>query len=99
MATTTLVMTVRVPDTPDVTMVPLKVSLPLAAAAVGPATVAEMASAIAAASSAPRWQMRILADRVIYRGLRYASSRPAGSDRQCPAVRAEQAQDQAFTQV
>lgn len=93
MATTTLVMTVRVPDTPDVTMVPL------AAAAVGPATVAEMASAIAAASSAPRWQMRILADRVIYRGLRYASSRPAGSDRQCPAVRAEQAQDQAFTQV
>ena len=35
LVTTALVMTVRVPDTPEVTMVPLNVSLPLAAAAAG----------------------------------------------------------------
>jgi hypothetical protein len=49
----TLVMTVRVPDTPEVTMVPLNVSLPLVAAAAGKAVAAEMASAISVASSAP----------------------------------------------
>ena len=38
LVTTALVMTVRVPDTPEVTMVPLNVSLPLAAAAAGAAT-------------------------------------------------------------
>lgn len=37
LVTTALVMTVRVPDTPEVTMVPLNVSLPLAAAAAGAA--------------------------------------------------------------
>ena len=49
----TVVMTVRVPDTPEVTMVPLSVSCPLVAAAAGKAVAVEMASAIPAASNAP----------------------------------------------
>src|SRR5260370_38159057 len=43
----------RVPDTPEVTRMPLTVSLPLVAAAAGKAVAAEMASAIPEASSAP----------------------------------------------
>jgi hypothetical protein len=45
-------MAVRVPDTPEVTSLPLTVSLPLVAAAAGTAVAAEMASAVPAASSA-----------------------------------------------
>ena len=52
LATTTLLITVRVPDTPEVTMVPLSVSLPLVAAAAGTAAAAETATAVPAASSA-----------------------------------------------
>jgi len=52
LAMTTLVMTVRVPDTPEVTMVPLNVSLPLVAAAAGAAATVEAVSAIPPVSSA-----------------------------------------------
>jgi hypothetical protein len=52
LATATLAMVVRVPDTPEVTILPRTVSPPLVAAAAGEAVVAEMASAIPAASSA-----------------------------------------------
>jgi len=54
LATTTLLITVRVPDTPEVTMVRLNVSLALVAAAAGTAVTAEMTSAVPAASSRHR---------------------------------------------
>jgi hypothetical protein len=44
LATATLLMVVRVPDTPEVTILPRTVSLPVTAAA-GKAVAAEMASA------------------------------------------------------
>jgi hypothetical protein len=53
LATATLAMVVRVPDTPEVTIRPRTVSLPVVAAAAGEAVVAGMANAIPAASSAP----------------------------------------------
>jgi len=51
LATATVLMVVRVPDTPEVTSLPLTVSLPLTAAAAGTAVAAEAASAIPTASS------------------------------------------------
>ena len=53
LATATLLMSVRVPDTREVTRMPLTVSLPLVAAAAGKTVAAEMASVIPAPSSAP----------------------------------------------
>jgi hypothetical protein len=52
-ATATLKTGVRVPDTPEATIMPLTLSLPLVEAAAGKAVVARLASAIPAASSAP----------------------------------------------
>ena len=53
LATTTLLMTVRVPETPEVTMVPLNASLPLVAAASGAGAAAETASAVPATHTRP----------------------------------------------
>lgn len=52
-ATATLTMGVRVPDTPEATMMPLTLSPPLVEATADKAVVARLASAIPAASSAP----------------------------------------------
>jgi hypothetical protein len=52
-ATATLKTGVRVPDTPEATMMPLTHSLPLVEAIAGKAVIARLASAIPAASSAP----------------------------------------------
>ena len=55
LAMTTVVMTVRVPDTPEVTMAPLNVSLPLVAAAAGTAVAVAAASAIPPAGAVRRY--------------------------------------------
>jgi hypothetical protein len=52
LATATLLMVVRVPDTPEVTMMPWTVSLSLVAAAAGTAVATQMARVIPAATSA-----------------------------------------------
>jgi len=78
LATIMLLMTVRVPETPEVTMVPLNVSLPFVAAAAGMAGTAEIASAVPAASSAPvscRFMRPPMANSVSRREVRRRRSR------------------------